>query len=71
MRTHITPARFLEVFGPALEEYLVQTYGKEGGHILDLLPQSSEFFAVSYHAISAVEYAENTSSKGQTTSKKK
>jgi hypothetical protein len=57
----MTPSRFLEVFGPALEEYLVQTYGKDGAYVLDLLPQSAEFFSVSYHAICALEYSGYTS----------
>lgn len=57
----MTPSRFLEVFGPALEEYLVQTYGKEGAYVLDLLPQASEFFSVSYHALCALEYSGYTS----------
>jgi hypothetical protein len=57
----ITPAEFLEVFGPALEGYLEQTYGKEGAYVLDLLPQSAEFFSVSYHAVSALRYAGYTS----------
>lgn len=67
----ITPSRFLEVFGPALEEYLVQTYGKEGAYVLDLLPQSAEFFSVSYHAVSALRYADYTSSKGDVPQTKK
>ena len=58
----MTPKRFLEVFGPALEEYLAQTYGKEGAYPLDLLPQAAEFFSVSYHALSAIQYADYTSS---------
>lgn len=56
----MTPQRFLEVFGPSLVDYLTQTYGKEGAYILDLLPQASEFFSVSYHAVSALEYADTT-----------
>ena len=56
----MTPERFLEVFGPSLVDYLKQTYGKEGAYVLDLLPQAAEFFSVSYHAISAYEYAVNT-----------
>lgn len=59
----MTPERFLEVFGPALVDYLTQTYGKEGAYVLDLLNQASEFFGVSYHAISAIDYADRTSSK--------
>ena len=59
----MTPARFLEVFGPALEDYLKQTYGKEGAYVLDLLPQASMFFSVSYHAVEALKYAEYTSPK--------
>lgn len=54
----MTPSRFVEVFGPALEGYLEQTYGKDGAYVLDLLPQSAEFFSVSYHALCALEYAE-------------
>ncbi len=54
---NMTPSRFLEVFGPALEGYLEQTYGKEGAYALDLLPQSAEFFSVSYHALCALQYA--------------
>jgi hypothetical protein len=57
----MTPSRFLEVFGPALQEYLEQTYGKDGAYVLDLLPQSAEFFSVSYHAICALEYSGYTS----------
>jgi hypothetical protein len=60
----MTPSRFVEVFGPALQEYLEQTYGKDGAYVLDLLPQSAEFFSVSYHAIAALEYSEYTSSEG-------
>lgn len=56
----MTPERFLEVFGPALVDYLTQTYGKEGAYVLDLLPQASEFFSVSYHALSAYKYADTT-----------
>lgn len=56
----MTPERFLEVFGPSLVDYLTQTYGREGAYVLDLLPQASEFFSVSYHAVSALEYADNT-----------
>jgi hypothetical protein len=59
----MTPQRFLEVFGPSLVDYLGQTYGKEGAYVLDLLPQAAEFFSVSYHAVSALEYADYTSSK--------
>lgn len=59
----MTPERFLEVFGPSLVDYLKQTYGKEGAYILDLLPQAAEFFSVSYHAVSAYEYAWDTSFK--------
>lgn len=59
----MTPERFLDVFGPALVSYLTQTYGKEGAYVLDLLPQSAEFFSVSYHALCAVEYAIDTPSK--------
>jgi len=58
LNENMTPRRFLEVFGPALEGYLEQTYGKEGAYVLDLLPQSAEFFSVSYHAVSALQYAE-------------
>ncbi len=54
---NMTPSRFLEVFGPALEGYLEQTYGKDGAYVLDLLPQASEFFSVSYHALCALQYA--------------
>jgi hypothetical protein len=68
---NMTPAEFLDVFGPALEEYLRQTYGKEGAYVLDLLPQSAEFFSVSYHAVSALRYAEYTSSKGDVPPQKK
>jgi hypothetical protein len=57
----ITPRRFVEVFGPALEGYLEQLYGKDGAYVLDLLPQASEFFSVSYHALCALEYAGYTS----------
>jgi hypothetical protein len=60
----MTPKRFLEVFGPALEDYLGQTYGKEGAYVLDLLPQAAEFFSVSYHAVAALQYASYTSSDG-------
>lgn len=56
----MTPERFLEVFGPSLVDYLTQTYGKEGAYVLDLLPQAAEFFSVSYHAISALQYADYT-----------
>lgn len=59
----MTPSRFLGVFGPALEEFLTQTYGKEGAYVLDLLPQAAQFFSVSYHALEAIQYAEYTSSK--------
>lgn len=59
----MTPERFLEVFGPSLVDYLTQTYSKEGAYVLDLLPQAAEFFSVSYHAISAIEYADYTFSK--------
>ena len=57
LNENMTPRRFLEVFGPALEGYLEQTYGKEGAYVLDLLPQSAEFFSVSYHALCALQYA--------------
>jgi hypothetical protein len=67
----MTPSRFVEVFGPALQEYLENTYGKDGAYVLDLLPQSAEFFSVSYHAVSALEYADYTSSKGDVPQKKK
>ncbi len=56
----MTPERFLEVFGPALVDYLTQTYGKEGAYVLDLLIQATEFFSVSSHAVSAYEYAVTT-----------
>ena len=59
----MTPARFLEVFGPALEEHLKQTYGDKGAYVLDLLPQASQFFGVSYYTVEALGYAEYTSSK--------
>jgi hypothetical protein len=67
----MTPSRFVEVFGPALQEYLENTYGKDGAYVLDLLPQSAEFFSVSYHTIAALEYAEYTSSTGDVPPKKK
>lgn len=51
----ITPREFVQVFGPALEEYLENSYGKEGSHTLDLLPAASVFFEVSYHALSAFD----------------
>jgi hypothetical protein len=57
----MTPSRFLEVFGPALEEHLKQTYGAKGAYLLDLLPQAAQFFSVSYHAVEALGYAEYTS----------
>ncbi len=57
LNENMTPRRFLEVFGPALEGYLEQTYGKDGAYALDLLPQSAEFFSVSYHALCALQYA--------------
>jgi hypothetical protein len=57
LNENMTPRRFLEVFGPALEGYLEQSYGKEGAYVLDLLPQSAEFFSVSYHALCALQYA--------------
>jgi len=60
LNKNMTPSRFLEVFGPALEGYLEQTYGKDGAYALDLLPQSAEFFSVSYHALCALQYAEMT-----------
>jgi len=60
LNENITPSRFLEVFGPALEAYLEQSYGKDGAYVLDLLPQAAEFFSVSYHAVSALQYAEMT-----------
>ena len=56
----MTPERFLEVFGPALVGYLTETYGKDGAYVLDLLPQASEFFSVSYHALCALEYSGST-----------
>jgi hypothetical protein len=56
----MTPGRFVEVFGPSLEDYLRQTYGKDGAYVLDLLPTAAEFFSVSYHAVSALQYAEMT-----------
>jgi hypothetical protein len=59
----MTPSRFLGVFGPALEEFLTQTYGKDGAYVLDLLPQAAQFFSVSFHALEAVQYAEYTSPK--------
>ncbi len=58
LNENVSPKRFVEVFGPALEEYLGQTYGKEGAYFIDLLPQAAEFFSVSYHAVSALQYAE-------------
>ena len=57
LNRHMTPEAFLEVFGPALVSYLTETYGKEGAYALDLLPQASEFFSVSYHALCALEYS--------------
>jgi hypothetical protein len=61
LNKNITASRFLEVFGPALEGYLEQSYGKDGAYVLDLLPQASEFFSVSYHALCALEYSGYTS----------
>jgi hypothetical protein len=61
LNKNMTPSRFLEVFGPALEGYLEQTYGKDGAYVLDLLPQSAEFFSVSYHALCALQYSGYTS----------
>lgn len=60
LNRHMTPARFLEVFGPALEEHLKQTYGTKGAYVLDLLPQASQFFSVSYHTLEAIQYADRT-----------
>lgn len=56
----MTPERFLEVFGPALEAHLKDTYGEKGAYLLDLLPQATQFFSVSYHAIEALGYADYT-----------
>lgn len=57
INSEMTPEVFLEVFGPALVSYLTDTYGKDGAYVLDLLPQASEFFSVSYHALCALEYS--------------
>jgi hypothetical protein len=67
----MTPERFLEVFGPALEEYLKETYGAKGAYVLDLLPQAAQFFSVSYYAVEALGYDEYTSSMGDVPQKKK
>ena len=52
MEELVSPDKFLEVFGPALVEHLTCQY-KSGGHVLDLLAASSDFFSVSYHSVSA------------------
>jgi hypothetical protein len=69
----LSPAKFVEEFGPALQEYLEYQYGKEG-HLLDMIPAAGEFFTVSYHSVYAAmdvfEYTSSTTSKSKTTSKK-
>lgn len=57
----ITTSKFVEAYGPALEEYLHCQYNGNG-HILDLLAASSEFFSVSLHSVGVtldlVDYTE-------------
>lgn len=69
----ITPAQFVETFGPALQDYLEYQY-RESGHILDMMAASGEFFTVSYNSVGAaipiLDYTETVTSKGRTTPKK-
>lgn len=60
-RQIISVEKFIESYGPALEEYLHCQYNGNG-HILDLLAASSEFFSVSLHSVGVtldlVDYTE-------------
>lgn len=56
-KSDITPEKFVKVFGPALQEFLEQSYGKDGANVLDLLAQSGTFFDAAYHASSSLDYA--------------
>lgn len=50
----MSPKQFVETFGPALEEYLSQSYGREPDtHVCDLLAHTGAFFDATYHSISA------------------
>jgi hypothetical protein len=52
---HMAPADFVEVFAPALQQYLEDVYGSDKvSHPEDLLSQTSTFFDVSYYSISAI-----------------
>lgn len=54
---HMSPERFVETFGPALQEYLEQSYGKDDNtHVCDMLAHSGGFFDATYHSISAFLY---------------
>jgi hypothetical protein len=63
----LSPAKFVEEFGPALQSYLQYQYQKEG-HLLDMIPAAAEFFTVSYHSVAAAmdlfNYTEPASETG-------
>lgn len=55
---YMSPAQFVETFGPALQDYLEQSYGKEEDtHISDMLAHTGGFFDASYHALSSFLYS--------------
>jgi hypothetical protein len=50
----MSPQQFVETFGPALQGYLEQSYGKESDtHVCDMLAHTGAFFDATYHAIDA------------------
>lgn len=72
---YMSPAQFVETFGPALQDYLEQSYGKkEDTHVCDMLAHTGAFFDATYHAIDALiyktDYSKTVASKGRASSKK-
>lgn len=54
----MSPAQFVETFGPALQGYLEQSYGKTPDtHVCDLLAHTGAFFDATYHSVEALLYA--------------
>jgi hypothetical protein len=70
----MSPQQFVETFGPALQDYLEQSYGKDSDtHVCDMLAHTGAFFDATYHSIGAflykVDYTKVTTPKGRASSK--
>ena len=66
---YMSPAQFLETFGPALQDYLEQSYGKEEDtHVSDMLAHTGAFFDAAYHTVSSFLYTVDKKYYADTTS---